>query len=98
MKKLTIIFIIILIIAGGFYVYNIFLKRRGTDDVLISQSITQGGSGAVAGLLLVLRNLNELEFNTSLFNDPAYKSLEDFSVSVEPLPQGRVNPFALINQ
>jgi len=42
----------------------------------------------------LLSEINSLRIDSSLFDDPGYRTLRDFTVAVPALPVGRSNPFA----
>ncbi len=89
--------IIGIIIAGGLLTYNFFFKGQGipAGSLLVSEKTdVLGASADVTGLLLVLKSLQNLTLDTSIFEDPAFRSLEDYSVVLEVVPQGKANPFA----
>ena len=86
-----------LLVAGGLLVYNIFFKDQGatTSSLLVrTKTDTGSDSAAVTELLLVLKGLEGLSLDTSIFADRAYRSLQDYSVSIGAVPQGKENPFA----
>ena len=89
--------IIGLLFAGGLLIYTIFFKDQGvtTSSLLVSKRADTGSeSVAVTELLLVLKGLEGLSLDTSIFADRAYRSLKDYSVSIDSVPQGKENPFA----
>ena len=61
-----------------------------------SSTLTQGsGDGAIGSSELSLLNqVNSLKIDTTLFSDPAFLSLQDYSVAITPENVGRPNPFA----
>lgn len=88
-KHKNLIFIggFVLVLVGGYYLFG--------------SSIQLGsGAGAPAAaseseqeLLNELLKLKSLQLDESIFTDPAFKSLEDFSQPIEPEAVGRKNPF-----
>ena len=89
--------IIGIIIAGGLLAYNFFFKGQGgpASSLLVSEKTSMTGASAdVTGLLLVLKSLQNLTLDTSIFENAAYRSLKDYSVILEVVPQGKANPFA----
>ena len=48
-------------------------------------------------LLRMLRNLENIKLDPTLFDDPSFTSLVDYSRPLEPQPQGRNNPFLPLN-
>lgn len=85
------------LLAGGLLLYAIFFKDQGaiSGSLLVStRPDTASESATVTELLLVLKNLQELTIDTSIFADRAYRSLQDYSVTIDAVPQGKENPFA----
>lgn len=64
--------------------------------------VTQGGSAVVPGsvdadtknILSILLALRSVKLDSSIFSNPAYISLKDFSTEIVPEPIGRPDPFA----
>ena len=86
-----------LFLAVGLLVYNIFFKNQGatTRSLLVGTKTEEGSdSVAVTELLLMLKGLEALSLDTSIFTDRAYRSLRDYSVIIDAVPQGKENPFA----
>ena len=86
-----------LLLAGGLLVYTMFFKNQGvtTGSLLVGTSASQGGETvAITELLLVLKNLENLSLDTSILKDPAFRSLRDYSVNIDAVPQAKENPFA----
>jgi hypothetical protein len=90
-----------LLIAGGLVlagaVYYFFFSGGGTpaeDNPLLS-SVSESPADAIVGrdLLSVLAELKSTKIDSSIFNDPVWKSLKDFSIEIAPQPIGRKNPF-----
>jgi len=48
-------------------------------------------------ILALLVDLKSIRLDGSLFADPVFQSLEDFSIPIEPEPRGRTNPFAPVD-
>ena len=55
------------------------------------------GAGESEELLRMLRNLENIKLDPTIFSDPAFVSLVDYSRPLAPQPQGRNNPFLQIN-
>ena len=89
--------IIGIVVAGGLLAYNFFFKGEGVPagSLLVSEKAGIAGASAdVTGLLLVLKSLENVTLDTGIFDDPAFRSLKDYSVILEVMPQGKANPFA----
>ena len=93
-KNITIVVIVILVLFFG---YNWFIGQRQTQIGLAVVSSVTGDVNvpkAALELLIILNDLKKIKLDVSIFNDPAYLGLKDFSVNLLPQPQGRSNPFA----
>lgn len=79
-------------VLAAVVVYLYFLGDKGptADSLLIGTDA--GGIGSVE--LSLLNQMKSLQIDTTLFRDPAYKALVDYTVAIEPEPVGRPNPFA----
>jgi len=81
-----------LLLIGGYYYF------KSGDDALLSLGsgvATPGRDGGELGekTTLALAMLKSIDFDVSLFQDPAYLSLQDFSVTVASTTLGRPYPF-----
>lgn len=88
-KTLLIILVVTTMIAAVYY-----FSRGDTstiDGPLIESSYTI--SPTASEVLEALRMLEGFKFDASLFSDPAFLSLQDFTVPITPLDPGRRNPF-----
>lgn len=79
-------------------VWFIFVSGGGESDELLVSEFPEGEVGAQAdgGVLSLLHQLRSIELDESLFEDPAFTSLQRFDVEIEQQPTGRQNPFAPI--
>jgi len=55
---------------------------------------TDGTKSGSAEFLEALESVQGIKFSTDVFSRPAFKTLQDFSVTLIAKPKGRVNPFA----
>jgi hypothetical protein len=89
-SKSTIIVIIIIVAAViGYFYYEGSIPAVNTgltqidamsgDDIMVTQLLAQ---------------VDTIRIDTKLFTDMAFKSLKDYTVSIQPLGVGRQNPFA----
>lgn len=93
-KNIKNIITIVVVIVVIFFAYTFFVKGNKEPDALVStSSATVAGSPVVRELFKILDQLSELSLDTSIFEDPLYKSLEDYGVTIDPQPIGRSNPF-----
>ncbi len=95
MKNLLIVAIIIAVIGGAMYVY---LEHEPVSDDLLTGTTMGGISTGVAGdQLSVLKTLQNLVIDTSLFEKKVWKSFYDSGHEIKEQPVSRPNPFAPIN-
>lgn len=71
---------------------SLVAEQVGADGMPIASSDVDLGPGS--DLLPFLFQLNSLKLDDSIFSDPVFLSLEDFTVEIAEQPQGRINPFA----
>lgn len=94
--KLFILLALIVIGAVAWYAFS----SAGSAPSLTT-SATAGGSGtstADAQLVATLLQLRTVTLNSTIFSDPAFESLQDFSTQIVPEPSGRPDPFAPLPQ
>lgn len=82
------------LIVGAFIVYQFYYVDGKKDSVLISQSGSEI-SGSVVGreIVVLLDELQAINLDSSILDDPAFQSLIDFEQEVQEEPIGRSNPF-----
>lgn len=85
-----------LLIGVLFVLYSLFFPNGGDDSLLSSETTGRAGAGVEQELLSTLVELRTIRLDDSVFSNPAFRSLEDFSVPLTPEPVGRDNPFAPI--
>jgi len=102
-KNVLLAGVIIVLLVGAYFVF--FKSEEPTgDDALLETSgpllggvpvpgSEMGGVAAGADLLPFLLQLNSLKLDGSLFKDPVFLSLEDYTVIIPEQPVGRPNPF-----
>lgn len=98
--------ITVLALAIAFFLYNYFsgssdYSDSGIGSSMISSSVPAGAvGGAVVGntdeFSAILNKITSINIDTTIFNDPAYKSLRDNPVVLGVDTMGRTNPFAPI--
>jgi hypothetical protein len=90
-SKSTIVVIIIVIILVIAYFYYEGGSSSGSGSLLVSQ----GGDQSIGSdELNLLSQIQSLKIDTSIFKDPGYQALVDYSVAIPTEPVGRPNPFA----
>jgi hypothetical protein len=91
--KLMFIIVIVLLALGVWY----GLSQSGTPAPLLTSSTPSGSPSTDAAnqqLVSTLLTLRAVTLNGTIFTDPAFLSLQDFSTNIVPEPVGRSNPFA----
>ena len=94
-KKYKNIAFSIVAIAIAAALYGAIFGKSGPDFSLLTSETPLAGAGSVGeDVLELLATLRGIELDGSIFEDPAFRSLEDFSRELVPEPVGRENPFA----
>lgn len=102
MKKtssLKSIIIIVVIVAVALLAYFYFMGSGSSQSssLLSSPSDTSGQGALVGGQVLTLLNqIQSLRIDATLFTDPGYQTLRDYSVDIPAVNVGRPNPFSPI--
>lgn len=97
-KQTRNIAIVLVALATIFAAYTFFL--RGDDvpeDVLLSASENDAGA-AGADFVALLYQLKSLHLDLTLFDDPVFKSMENFGTEIPPEPIGKPNPFIPLSE
>ena len=88
------LFAIVLLFAA----YTLFFRGDEEEAGLTTGSGTAAGtlsSNTVGSdLIKLLKDLNAIELDQSIFDEPSFQSLKDFSRPLRAEPVGRENPFA----
>lgn len=92
-KKYKNIIIIAAVVVIGFVLYSFFFTGEDTS-VLTSENVSPSQTAVEQELISLLLELRSITLETSLFDDPAFNSLQDFSQELVPEAVGRTNPFA----
>lgn len=86
---------LIIALSVALFIATVYYLGRGDtaeiDGPLLE--VTYTTSPETQEVLEALRMLEGFKLNTTLFGDPAFLSLKDFSVSINPITPGRRNPF-----
>jgi hypothetical protein len=90
-KYRTVILVGILVIAA-FAVYSYFFASAPQQS-LTATAVTSNAA-VDQDLITLLTTLKSIKLDASIFSDPAFQSLQDFSQALVPEPVGRTNPFA----
>lgn len=86
------VFVAIILIGIAFFAYSFF--AGGEDDAVLTEVATNGNSSVDNELIALLLELKSIRLDETVFTDPAFQSLQDFSQTLVVEPVGRVNPFA----
>lgn len=97
-KKYKNIAFSIVAIAIAAVLYTAFFGTSGSDLSLLTSETPQATGRAVGeDVLELLVTLRGIDLDGSIFEDPAFRGLEDFSRELVPEPVGRENPFAPVD-
>lgn len=83
----TIVIVVLLFLLVYFYMSG---SSTPTGTLIAGSPYGAVGSSELA----LLNQVRSLKIDTTLFNDPAFRSLVDYSVEITPENVGRPNPFA----
>lgn len=87
------IFFCLSLIFVCFFAYQYWTKAD-TSSQLISSGVGSTAGSIGSETLQILSELRTLKLDEDIFSDKAFRSLEDFSMELQPQPVGRNNPFA----
>ncbi|MEK7567717.1 MAG: hypothetical protein AAB513_02240 [Patescibacteria group bacterium] len=90
------IVIFVAILSGLYFGYNYFFAENTSADPTTPISVS-GSGGSVGGEVLpLLLELKKIKLDQSVFNDPIFKKLNNFSTELvlSEGDKGRDNPFA----
>lgn len=83
---------VVVLLAVGFFVYSSFFKPDATST-LTAADVNPAQTAVEQELIALLLELRSIRLDLSLFDDPAFQSLSDFSQELVSEPVGRPNPF-----
>lgn len=86
------IYILLAVIAVSALGYFMFTGNSTPDIGLLGTGETT--PPIAAEIVSLLNQIESLHIDTSLFTNPAYQTLRDYSVPIPALNLGRPNPFA----
>ncbi len=81
---------VVLLLVAGFWVYMTYFSGSSSGPALK----TEQDSPLSQDVLVTLSNLNTIKLDPSIFEDPVFLALSDYSVAIPPEVAGRKNPFA----
>jgi hypothetical protein len=95
LKSVIFVLIIVAAVLVGYFYYS--GNSSSSTGSLLSSSSPDATSDAIGVQVLGLLNqIQSLRIDSTLFADPAYQTLRDYSVQIPPQNVGRANPFAPI--
>ncbi len=92
LQNLVAVLGIVIVGVLGYYLY----VQNGS---LVSRTVSTSSEASLqaAEFLARLNELQEINLDDSIFNDPRFRGLQDIRQEVVPVPVGRSNPFAVSN-
>lgn len=90
-KSIQNVVLVVVIVTLAFIAYSFFAGRQ-SDQVLTTTDASQV-SAPDQDLIALLLELKSISLDNSIFSNPAFTSLQDFSQELVPEPVGRTNPF-----
>lgn len=82
------------IAIAGLVWYGFFSGSSSSDQVLTTASTDGVADSLDQGLVNTLLTLRAITLSGSIFSEPVFQELQDFSTEIVPEPVGRPNPFA----
>ena len=82
--------IVVVVVAVGYFYYS------GTSSSPSGANLVESSADQSVGaqVLALLNQIQSLNIDTTLFTDPGYQTLRDYSVAIPAVNVGRANPFA----
>lgn len=93
-QKTILYSVLALVVAGGLYWY--FFTGSSTEDAPLSSTSAAPGNSAQIQFRALVTKLQQLSFDTSIFEDPRFNALVDLTTPVSPESAGRPDPFATL--
>ena len=87
--------IIVCAVAVSIYMFSKNSAPSGSDSLLQSQATPQANA-ASARILNLRRQIESLKIDTTIFKNPLFVNLKDYTVEIPEVGVGRANPFAPI--
>jgi hypothetical protein len=87
-----IVVIVALLMAVGVWIGLSSSSSTSSNSLLTTESTDSNGPDQ--GLVATLLALRAVKLDGSIFQDPGFQALTDFSTQIVPEPIGRPNPFA----
>lgn len=91
-----IIIVVAILVAGAAWWGLSGAGSPTSSSLLTTEGANTGLSPADQNLVATLLQLRAVKLDGTIFTEPAFRSLQDFSTQIIPEPVGRSNPFAPI--
>ena len=89
-SKIAVI-VIVLLIVGGLWYGLTASSTPATTGALSSTGADTSGDQSIVSTLLTLQSIT---LSGTIFSNPAYATLKDYTTAIVPVPAGRPDPFA----
>lgn len=92
--------VLVVVLVGGVW-YGMSGGGAAQEQLLTTETVGDGSPSenvADRDLVETLLTLRAISLSGNIFNDPAFKTLQDFGTNIIPEPVGRPNPFAPIGR
>ncbi len=97
---MLIVFVLVIIVVVGLW-YGMSGGGAAPEALLTTDTVDSGSPSTNSEdreLVETLLTLRSITLSGTIFEDPAFKALQDFGTTIIPEPVGRENPFAPINR
>jgi len=91
-KTIISVAVIIVVLLIGYFYFSGGSASSNTSS--LTQTQTAASVQVGTRILNLLNQIKSLRIDTSLFKNPAYQTLTDYSVAIPEVEVGRPNPFA----
>jgi len=92
--KLIAILVALVILGGAWYMFS----GSSAPAPTLTTTNVSGESSADKNLVATLLALRAVKLDGTIFSEPAFQSLQDFSTQIVSEPAGRTDPFAPLSQ
>lgn len=95
-SKTTIISLVVIVIVALllYFYYKGNPSDASTSSLTVVSAESMEARASSDRVLALLSEIRSLNIKDSLFSDPVYKSLVDYTIAIPDQPVGRINPFA----
>jgi hypothetical protein len=99
-KHMMLVLVLVVIVVVGVW-YGMSGGGAAPEALLTTETVDGGSPTANTEdreLVETLLTLRAITLSGTIFEDPAFKALQDFGTTIVPEPVGRPNPFAPISR